>query len=270
MDDHLQANLAHWNELTSIHARSAFYDLAGFKTGKSSLKAIEVGELGEVTGKSLLHLQCHFGMDTLSWARRGAQVTGVDFSDQAIATARSLGQELGIAADFYRSDLYALPNVLVGEFDIVFTSYGVLCWLPDLERWAQVIARFLKPGGTFYIVDEHPFANVLEDDTTTGSFKVAYSYFYSSEPFRWDGEGTYADRNAAVEHRTTFEWTHSLSDILNALIAAGLRVEFLHEFPYLMYAKLACMEEGEDGWWRLKDRSVSLPLLFSLKALKPS
>ena len=270
MDDHLQANLAHWNELTTIHARSAFYDLAGFKAGKSSLKAIEVGELGDVTGKSLLHLQCHFGMDTLSWARRGARVTGEDFSDQAIATARSLGQELGIAADFYRSDLYALPNVLAGEFDIVFTSYGVLCWLPDLERWAQVIARFLKPGGTFYIVDEHPFANVLEDDTTTGSFKVAYSYFHSPEPFRWDGEGTYADRNATVEHRTTFEWTHSLSDILNALIAAGLRVEFLHEFPYLMYAKLACMEEGEDGWWRLKDRSVSLPLLFSLKALKPS
>jgi SAM-dependent methyltransferase len=268
MDHHLQTNLAHWNELTPLHARSAFYDLKGFKAGKSSLKPIEVLELGDVTAKSLLHLQCHLGVDTLSWARRGARVTGVDFSDQAIATARALSQELDIAADFVCSDIYSLPANLSGEFDIVFTSYGVLCWLPDLVRWGQVVAHFLKKGGTFYIVEEHPLANILEDDATTGGFKIAYSYFHSPEPCRWESEGSYADRTAIVEHRTTYEWTHSLSDILNALTAAGLRIEFLHEFPYLMYGKLACMEEGEDGWWRFKDRQVNIPLIFSLKAVK--
>lgn len=268
MDNHLQTNLAHWNELTLIHARSAFYDLAGFKAGKSSLKPIEVRELGDVTGRSLLHLQCHFGMDTLSWARRGARVTGVDFSDQAIATARSLSQELDIAADFLCSDIYSLPTRLSDKFDIVFTSYGVLCWLPNLAPWAQVGAHFLKLGGIFYIVEEHPLANIFEDDATTGGIKVAYSYFHSPEPLQWEGEGTYADRTATVEHRITYEWMHSLSDILNALTAVGLRIEFLHEFPYLMYGKFACMEEGEDGWWRFKDRKINIPLIFSLKAVK--
>jgi SAM-dependent methyltransferase len=161
-----------------------------------------------------------------------------------------------------------LPSVLSGEFDIVFTSYGVLCWLPDLNRWAQVIAHFLKPGGIFYIVEEHPLANIFEDDAASGGFKVAYPYFHSAEPLQWESEGTYADRTIKVEHRTTYEWTHSLSDILNALSAAGLHIEFLHEFPYLMYGRLACMEEGEDGWWRFKDHSVNIPLMFSLKAIK--
>ena len=268
MDNYQQVNREHWDELVAFHAESEFYRLAEFKAGQSSLRPIEVQELGDVTGKALLHLQCHFGMDTLSWARRGARVTGVDFSERAVGTARSLSQELGIEASFCCSDVYDLPRVLSGPFDIVFTSYGVLCWLPDLKRWAQVIARMLKPGGVFYIVEEHPLSNIFEDDTATGGFKIAYSYFHSPEPFKWEDDGTYADRTAKVEHRTTYEWTHSLSDIVNALIAAGLRIEFVHEFPYSCIRKLACMEEGEDGWWRFRDRSVNLPLLFSLKAVK--
>ena len=177
MDDYLKANRENWNERTPIHARSEFYDVEGFKAGRSTLTSIELEEVGEVAGRSLLHLQCHFGLDTMSWARLGAKVTGVDFSDQAIALARSLSKETGIEADFVLSDIYELPDVLDEQYDIVFTSFGVLNWLPDLKKWAQVIARFLKPGGTFYIVEFHPFADVFDEESDAVELRLHYPYF---------------------------------------------------------------------------------------------
>jgi 2-polyprenyl-3-methyl-5-hydroxy-6-metoxy-1,4-benzoquinol methylase len=155
MDDYLAANKALWNEWTAIHETSSFYNLEGFKAGGSRLRDYEVDEVGDVTGKSLLHLQCHFGIDTLSWARLGARVTGADFSERAIELARSLAAELGLDATFVRSDLYDLSSVLDGQFDVVYTSRGVLGWLPDLERWAEVVAHFLRPGGVF-LCDRDP------------------------------------------------------------------------------------------------------------------
>lgn len=266
MKDYQKANRALWNERALIHAKAEFYDVEGFKTGKSTLRPIELEELGDVSGKSLLHLQCHFGLDTLSWARRGAKVTGVDFSDQAIALARSLSKELGIEANFICSDVYDLPKVLTSEFDIVFTSYGVLCWLSDLKEWAQVIAHFLKRDGIFYMVEEHPVGNVF--DYEARELRVAYSYFHSPEPLECKVEGSYADPNAKVSQKVSYEWQHSLSDVLNALISAGLRIEFLHEFPFCMFQKFSFLEQGEDGWWRMKDRNDKIPLMFSLKATK--
>ncbi len=209
------------------------YGLAGFKRGETSLKSIELEEVGEVEGKSLLHLQCHFGMDTLSWARLGASVTGVDFSDKAIAVAKSLGDEVGIHARFICSNIYDLPQRLDERFDIVYTSYGVLCWLPDLSKWASVIEGFLKPGGMFYIVEGHPILNIFDNSNAATGFRVAQSYFHKTEPVRWEPEGDYADKNAAVRN-PSFEWTHSLSDIINALIGAGLKIEFVHEFSQML------------------------------------
>jgi SAM-dependent methyltransferase len=268
MDPYLRTNLARWNELVSIHARSAFYNLDEFKRGKCSLKSIEVGELGDVAGKSLLHLQCHFGMDTLSWARRGARVTGVDFSEEAVAQARALGRELGIPADFVCADVRALAQHLTGTFDIVFTSYGVLCWLPDLLPWAQTIARFLKPGGFFYLVETHPLITVFEEQEGHCGLKVAYSYCHSPEPVKEEVKGSYADRTADVKNKVDYTWQHSLGDILSALGAVGLCLEFLHEFPFLMFPLFPSMTQGEDGWWRLPGRGDMLPMLFSVKAAK--
>jgi len=268
MDDYTRTNLDHWNELVSLHAQSKFYDLQSFKAGNSTLKPIEVEELGDVAGKSLLHLQCHFGLDTLSWARRGAQVTGADFSDQAIALAQSLSQELEIKANFVCSNLYDLPNVLSGEFDIVYTSYGVLCWLSDLGRWGKIIAHFLKPDGVFYIVEFHPFTHVFDNEDNATDLRVVYPYF-SREPFRWESDVSYADLSAPIQHRVTYEWFHSLGDILNALIFAGLTIEFLHEFPVCAYRSFPFMEQGADGWWRLKSGDT-IPLMFSLKTTKTS
>lgn len=268
MDEYLKANRACWNELTPIHARSAFYDLEGFKAGELTLMPLEREEVGDVAGKSLLHLQCHFGLDTMSWARLGARVTGVDFSEEAIALARSLSDELGIEADFICSNVYDLPRVLSGQFDLVFTSYGVLCWLPDLTRWGEVIAHFLAPGGTFYIAEIHPFASVFNDEVDATGLEVLYPYFHDDEPMVFEVEGSYADPDAEVMQEITYEWSHSLGEIVNALISAGLRIEFLHEFPYACFKMYSFLEEDEDGWWRLEEREGVIPMTFSLKATR--
>lgn len=263
----MKANQYLWNELTEINVNSPLYDLAGFKSGKSTLKPVELAELGDVAGKSLLHLQCQFGLDTMSFARLGAIVSGVDYSERAIAMAKALSEELSIPARFVCSNIYDLTDKLSDQFDIIFTSYGVLCWLPDLAEWARIIAHHLKPGGIFYIVESHPFLHVFENERTTPHLRVRFSYFPSSEPTRWEPDGSYADRNAKIVH-PSFEWTHNLSEIINTLIASGLRIEFLHEFPYMVDDHFPFMDLGADGYWRLKGGNVTIPLMFSLKATK--
>ncbi len=265
---YFQTNRDRWNELVALHARSAFYDVAGFKAGKSSLRPLERAELGDGTGRSLLHLQCHFGLDTLSWARLGARVTGVDFSAEAIALARSLAAELAIDARFVCANLYDLPAQLADAFDIVFTSYGVLCWLPDLARWAEIVAHFLKPGGTFYLAEIHPLSFMLDDRPGLPELRLSYPYFHAAEPIRSEASGSYTDRDAVIRNTVSYEWSHSLGDVVTALIAAGLRLEFLHEFPYSVYPVVPTMEHGADGWWRLRDNPNDFPFLFSLRARK--
>ena len=265
----MDSNRRSWDEKTPVHARSRFYDVEGFKAGATSLRSIELEEMGDVRGKGLLHLQCHFGMDTLSWARLGANVTGVDFSDEAIDLARSLSRELGIDAEFVVSNVYDLPDALSGEFDVVFTSYGVLGWLPDLKRWAEMIAHFLKPDGVFYMVEHHPFCHVFYNEDDATELKVHYPYACRpSEPMKFGPGPTYTDGSPMLSS-TTYEWNHSVGDILNSLISAGLTIEFFHEFHFCGYRALPMMEKGEDGWWRLKEHNDSIPLMFSLKAAKP-
>lgn len=260
----LEANQAQWDERTPIHVASRFYDVDGFKAGHSTLRAIELEELGAVEGKRLLHLQCHFGMDTLSWARRGAKATGADFSGEAISAARGLAEELGLDAEFVCSDIYDLPKNLQGRFDVVFTSYGVLVWLPELMRWADVIAHFLDNGGVFYIADTHPLGGVLVEED--GKLVASDSYF-DTGAIAVPGGQDYAEPGAALENDTSYQWQHSLSDVINALTAAGLHIEFLHEFPFCSWQRLPSMVRGDDGWWRLPDRD-DLPFLFSLLARK--
>lgn len=267
-NDYLEANRKRWDQLTDEHVDSSFYDLEGFKAGKDRLRSIELTELGDVAGKTLLHLQCHFGMDTLAWARRGAVVTGVDFSPRAIDLARSLREELSIPADFYCSDIYDLPTLLSGQFDIVFTSYGVLHGLPDLARWGQVIARYVKPGGIFYIVEDHPFFRVFRGKPD-GEFKAERIYFFKPEPQRIETTGSYATDNQGSAN-VAYIWDHSLGEVVNSLITAGLQIEFLHEFPFAARAKFPFMVQGDDGWWRLPPHQHgTIPFLFSLQARRP-
>ncbi|HET9529006.1 MAG TPA: class I SAM-dependent methyltransferase [Blastocatellia bacterium] len=262
MDEYLKTNLGLWNNWARINQKSAFYDVASFKAGESSLTSIEIEELGDVAGKSLLHLQCHFGMDTLSWARRGARVTGVDFSEEAIALARSLSKELGLDAQFICSDIYELPRSLSEEYDIVFTSYGVLSWLPDLARWGQTIARSLKPGGTFYIIEFHPVVLMLDDEEGK---TIKYPYFATAEPLKFEESGSYADRDADFSH-PCYQWMYSLSDVMTSLISAGLRIESFKEYPFSSHGCFSFLEKGEDGFWRMKEDRPALPIMFSIKA----
>jgi SAM-dependent methyltransferase len=248
MDKYLKYNKAAWNEITPIHVRSAFYDVAGFKAGKSMMiMPFEIEEMGDVHGKSLLHLQCHFGMDTLNWGRQGAKVTGVDFSDVAIKLARKLSKETGIKAEFICSDIYKLPEIHKKKYDIVYTSGGVLCWLPDLNEWGKIIAHFLKPGGFFYIMEGHPLMNIFDNSKTVTQLNVTQSYFHVKEPIKWEPDGDYAVNDAVVRN-PTYEWTHSMGDIINGLIQAGLKIEFLHEYPMIFFKVLPFMKKGKDNY----------------------
>ena len=265
----MRVNRRRWDEVVEIHAKAPFYDIEGFKRGGLSLHGIELDELGPVEGKKLLHLQCHFGLDTLSWARLGAQVTGVDYSAPGIAMARGLAKELDIPARFVRSDLYALPKVLEGRFDIVFTSYGVLSWLPDLDRWAKTVARYLKPGGTFYMVEGHPAADQYDSEPRVRGLRIVRPYFPGTKPIRFVTPGDYTDFDAKVRNRVSYEWGHPLGEILTALAHAGLRIEFVHEFPYCAWRMFPFMKRGKDGWWRLPAGMPSMPLMFSVRAAAP-
>lgn len=266
MDEYLQANQKLWNEWTAEHENSPFYDVEGFKAGKERLKSIELEEVGDVRGRRLLHLQCHFGLDTLAWARHGATVTGVDLSNESITLARSLSEGLKIPATFVCSDILELPNNLDGRFDIVFTSYGILHWLRDLDRWAQVIDHFLKPGGFFYIVEDHPFMRVFSSDPELG-IKVDNPYFFSEEPYRAETSGSYAN-DFQGKTRAYYMWDHSLGEVINSIIHVGLQIEFLHEFPFALRAKFPTMVKGDDGYWRFTREHNMIPLLFSIKASK--
>ncbi|MFX1504296.1 MAG: class I SAM-dependent methyltransferase [Promethearchaeota archaeon] len=265
-DKYFQTNLKRWNELVDINAKSKSYDLEGFKSGKTSLHPIELEEVGNVKGKSLLHLQCHFGMDTLSWARLGAHVTGVDFSDEAINLARKLKNELNIPAKFIMSNIYEIPQVLNRKFDIVFTSYGTICWLPNLVKWAQIISDCLKPGGIFYIIDGHPFGFLIDEKQEP--FNIGFNYFPKGKPLIFEEGCAYADSSADLKNKAAYEWDHPISEIINALINANLELEFLHEFPYTFFNIHPDMKEREDGYWEFQTSKFTVPMMFSLRAHK--
>ena len=266
------ANRNLWDQLAELHATSVFYDVPAFKKGKTALKQVELEELGDVSGKDLLHLQCHFGLDTLSWARLGARVTGVDFSSKAISLAQSLAGEIGVDAQFIQSDVLALEGRFPQSFDVVFTSYGVLCWLSDLQKWAQIIAESLRPGGTFYMVEFHPLARMLDDD---GNHLSGAAYFHGKEPVKYEEEGSYADPQAAMQS-ISYEWPHSLGELVSALTGAGLQIEFLHEFPFSAYHCFPYLADGGDPerYYLKPEAGImggqphQMPLMYSIKAYK--
>jgi len=265
------ANQKLWDAWTAVHAEGEFYDVAGFRQGGVRVRPYEVAALGDVTGKTLLHLQCHFGLDTLSWARLGAVVTGVDFSPASIRLARELAADVGITdARFVESNIYQLPVRLGEEYDIVYTSRGVLGWLPDIRGWARVVARFVKPGGRFYITEVHPVLQVFENEgVSPRELRLQYPYWEHGDPLIFDVHGSYADPGAdlGAEHKE-HGWDHGLGEIVTALIDAGLRIDRLEEYPFLDWST-DFLVEREPGLYVLPDGPGELPLMFSLLASKP-
>ncbi len=266
MQEFFDTNRELWDAKTGVHLQSAFYDLEGFKAGKNSLNQIELDDIGsQIKGSEILHLQCHFGQDSLSMARMGARVTGVDLSPKAIKAANELRDELQLDAEFIVSNLYDLPKHLDRKFDLVFTSYGTITWLPDLQKWANIIAHFLRPGGLFYIADFHPTFYMFDFP----SQQIQYHYFNPGQPYIEDTQGTYADRDANIQHREYF-WTHSLSEVITPLLQAGLELETFKEFPYSPYNCFENMVERPEGGFVFRGPSVLIPHVFSLKMRQPS
>lgn len=261
-------NQALWDEIASVHLR-AYAEVPMLRDGREILDEIELREVGDVAGKTMLHLQCHIGTDSLAWIRHGADVTGVDFSSESLQCAQELANELGLTARFIHSNIYDLPAVHDQTYDIVYTSKGVLCWLRDLPAWGRIIARFLKPGGVFYLMESHPLLNALEE-RAAGALSFDYPYFHQDAPTEWPaGDCDYADADF-IPTNGSLEWAWSLGDILNALIGAGLRIEFVHEYPKLFFRLFSSMVTEDGRWYRLPGYEEKVPLLMTLLARKPA
>jgi ubiquinone/menaquinone biosynthesis C-methylase UbiE len=266
MEHYFEANRRRWNEMVAAHIKTGGYDVEGFLNGKSTLHSVELEGLGDVTGKTLLHLQCYFGMDTLSWARLGAKVTGVDLSDKAIKMARTLSVKTGLHAEFINSNIYDLSKHLDREFDIVYTSYGALCWLNDIKQWGRIISRYLKSGGTFYMAEFHPFAWIF-DENLPNDLRIKYSYWEKEEPDRDESEAAYSAKGYSMKNKESYSWPHSLSEIMGALWNAGLEIVDFQEYPFSVdESQFPVMYRDHEGYWRVKGDPI--PLMYSLKAGK--
>jgi len=262
MEDYYKTNREAWNTRTKIHLHSSFYDLDKFKREVKSVPDLDLSLLGDIRGKPILHLQCHFGMDTLSLSKMGANVMGVDFSEEAIQTAKSLNEELGMNAQFCCCNIYDAPAVLQGQqFDIVYTSYGVVNWLPDLAQWGHVISQMLNDGGKFVIVEFHPVLWMFNEDFS----QVQYAYS-RKEPYVVE-EATYT--GSVTDYRQkTVTWNHGLAEVLNGLLCNGLQIEFFGEYDYSPFNLFGNMIVGADGMFRITGKSGEIPMLFSVAAMK--
>jgi SAM-dependent methyltransferase len=268
--DWRRVNRARWDELAGVHMGPDGYDLAALRAGNARLNAIEEAELPPVAGIRVLHLQCHFGKDTLTLAQRGAEVTGLDFSEPAIAGAQLLASELGLAdrARFVAADIYDAPAAVPPPhgFDLVYVTWGALCWLPDIARWAQIVAAMLRPGGALYLAEGHPAALVFDDAARTADGRPGwFSPYFARQPIISDNPADYIDSGATLEHAAEIVWIHPLCDILGGLFAAGMSLSWLHEHDGVPWRMFDILERGPDGLWRWPDQPW-LPISYSLRA----
>lgn len=261
-ENYQEINRQSWNAKTAIHLESEFYDNDNFIKGNTSLKDIELPLLGDLNGKSVLHLQCHFGQDTISLSRLGANATGMDLSDKAIEAAEKLAIQTNSSARFLCCDLYDLPNHLDEQFDLVFTSYGTIGWLPDMDRWAAIVARYLKPGGRFVFAEFHPAVWMFDDDFT----HLGYRYF-NSGPIEETYTGTYANQSANIK-QDYVSWNHGLAEVIQSLLSQGLVLDSLQEFDYSPYNCMRHMEEIAPEKFRIRHLGDKLPMVYALTAHK--
>lgn len=253
-----EVNKKTWNNKVSVHVDSDFYEQDNFIKGKITLPQTDLEALGDVKGKSILHLQCHFGQDSLSLARLGAKVTGIDFSEEAINKAKDLNKQLGLDAEFICCDVYETLQNITEKYDIVYTSYGTIGWLPDLDKWANVIVNALKPNGKFIFFEFHPVVWMYDDNFN----EVFYNYF-KSEPIKEEYTGTYADKVSEILNKT-ISWNHSLSEVFQALLKHNISIEHFEEFDYSNYNCFSHMEEFEPGKYRIQKFENKIPMMYSI------
>ena len=271
-EDPIGTNRETWDRWTDLNYASDFYDVDGFKAGRSSLDPIELAGVGDVAGRRLLHLQCHFGMDTISWARLGARVAGVDFSPRAIERAIELARACDVTAEFYCCDVSEAATRVPGEFDIVFVSYGAISWLPELETWARTIAAKLARGGRLFVVDHHPSLWVFDDTdpptTAAADAQLRYRYpYFGTEALREEATGNYSTPDSDIVS-VSYSWQHTFEEIVGSLLCAGLRITELREYDRIAWAWFPWMERGDDDLWRMPAHVGDIPLMFSVTATR--
>ena len=265
MDEWRELNRAWWDERVPLHVGSDFYDVEGFRAGRATLEPFERRLAGDVTGLQVAHLQCHFGLDSLGWARLGASVVGLDFSQPAVDAANGLAAELGLDARFVCADVYDAPEALgVDAFDLVYTGLGALNWLPDLDRWASAVAALIRPGGRLLLSEFHPFSWVFSFEGLT----VEYDYFVDGT-LEDGAQGSYAALDAATEHNGTIEFAHPMGEIVTSIVRSGLEITVLEEYDHTLYQRLPHLVRADDGTYRQPEGSPRLPLMFALVARKP-
>ncbi len=263
-EDYLRINKSSWNARVEHHLTSEFYDVAGFLAGKSSLDPISLAALGDIHGKSVLHLQCHFGQDTLSMARMGAICTGIDLSNKAIAAAKELNTQLATAVDFVETDVYSVKEQIPGQFDIVFSTYGTIGWLPDLDRWADVVHAKLKPGGKLILIEFHPFIWMYDDQLK----HVTYSYF-NEHVIIEEMSGTYAAPEAPISGWEV-SWNHPISEVQTALLNAGLHIDRFAEYDHSPYEIFEGMTKLADWRYVTPQYKHLIPYVYALECAMPS
>ncbi|MCP3983714.1 MAG: class I SAM-dependent methyltransferase [bacterium] len=265
--DWSDANRNLWNDRVPIHVGSDFYGVEAFKAGAECLHAYEIDEVGELEGLDLVHLQCHFGMDTLACARRGARVTGLDLSEAGIAAARKLAVEIGIPARFVVANLYDAVEALGETYDVVYTGRGALNWLPDVSRWAEVVAALLRPGGFLYLNEFHPVTDMMADE----SFEIEHDYFGRPEGYISDEDLTYTETGERAEHTESHEWIHPTSAVITALLDVGFRIELFREHDFTVYGRFPFLEVESDGIrrvYRTPEDKPRPPFMYSIRARK--
>ena len=266
-ETYFRANRENWNERVGHHVKAKLYDVPGFLSGRCTLGTVDLEALGDVAGKRILHLQCHFGLDSLSLARMGAIVTGVDFSDTAVQKACQLSEATGLDAEFHCANVYDVCDILESQsFDIVYASYGVFCWIPDLYRWFSVASAMLKPNGRVFVVDGHPVLDMLAYNDASATFSFNEEYFHENTPELCVSEESYTGEGSRLVNSTTYQWSHRMGEFVTAAASAGLTVRTLAEFPYCYFRMFPCMVQRSDGYWEIPDHSW--PLLFSMDCNK--
>jgi SAM-dependent methyltransferase len=267
-DGYLAANQANWDERVTTHLKSAFYDVEGWLRRRPGPEPRELAVLGDVAGQQFLHLQCHFGLDTLAWARAGAVVTGLDFSPAAIAAAQDLAQRAGLSdrSRFVCADVYKASEALAGTvFDIVYVNLGALCWLPSVDAWAAQVGALVDGGGRFYIHDGHPLAWAMAPEKPL----IEHTYFEEDAPYVDDSGQTYTDAGSLLANRPSYEWNHGIGQIVSALVRHGLRLEWLAEHDWTFWPHFPWLVQNAEGNWTTPPDTPRFPLSFSLFATKP-
>ena len=269
LEAYLKANRENWNDRVAAHLTDReYYDVEGFLAGRCTLEDIETELLGDVRGKTLLHLMCHFGLDTLSWARRGAEVTGLDLSSKAIEVARDLATKTGLNARFVESDVNEAAAVIEEKFDIVTSCYGILAWLKDIDLYMKQVAACLKTGGTFVLVDLHPILTTLEPDEKSGKFYIDCPYFSQAGPVRVESPHSYAGRDTKLEHAVSYQWNHGMGEIIGGCLKNDIAIDSVDEHPYLNSNHFPGHLRREGRRWVPKNAEMEIPMLFSIKGTK--